>query len=69
MSFGFANLMAGIIFGGIGFVVFIYGKKQALAKPMIIGIVMMVYPYLVTNTIALYVVGALLTVAAFVFRD
>ena len=61
--------MAGIIFGGIGFVFFIYGKKQASFKPMVIGIVMMVYPYLITNTIALYVIGILLTIAAFVFRD
>lgn len=61
--------MAGIIFGGIGFVFFIYGKKQALAKPMIIGILMMVYPYLITNTVALYAIGSLLTIAAIIFRD
>ncbi|OGW79752.1 MAG: hypothetical protein A3G33_01735 [Omnitrophica bacterium RIFCSPLOWO2_12_FULL_44_17] len=63
------NLIAGIIFGGIGFVAFIYGKKQASWKPLAIGIALMAYPYFVSNTIALYAIGGLLTLSLFFFHD
>ena len=64
-----ANLFAGVLFGGIGVAAFLYGKKQASFKPMIIGGVLMAFPYFIANTIALYAVGALLTAALFIFRD
>lgn len=64
----FANIIGGILFGGVGFVAFAYGKKQLRFKLMSIGIVLMVYPYFVPNTIALYSIGALLTVGLFVIR-
>ncbi len=64
-----ANLFASIIFGSIGFGAFLYGKKQASAKLMIIGILLMVYPYFVSNRIALYAIGFLLTASLFIFRD
>jgi hypothetical protein len=62
------NIIGGVLFGGIGFVAFIYGKKQANLKAMIIGALLMVYPYLTPNTIALYCVGIVLTLALFIFR-
>ncbi len=65
----FANIMAGILFGGVGFVAFAYGKKQGKFKVMSVGIVLMVYPYLIANTILLYLVGALLTSLLFVIRE
>ena len=64
-----STLFAGLIFGAIGFVAFAYGKKQTLFKPMILGIVLMVYPYFISNAIALWVIGILLTVALYFFRD
>ena len=63
-----ANIFASIIFGSIGFAVFIYGKKQASGKAMAIGIALMVYPYFITNTLANYLVGAVLVAALFIFR-
>ena len=67
-NFG-ANLVAWIIFGSIGFVVFIYGKKQSLLKPLLIGLLLMVYPYFVSNTLALYIVGFVLCAALFLLRS
>lgn len=64
-----ANLLAGVIFGSIGFAVFLYGKKQTSFKAMGIGAALMVYPYFIPNTIALYVIGVVLIAALFVFRD
>ena len=48
---------------------FVYGKKSALAKPMIIGVVLMVYPYFVSATWLTFLIGAALTAALFMFRD
>lgn len=64
----FANIIGGILFGGVGFVVFAYGKKQLKFKLMSIGIVLMVYPYFIPNTFLLYSIGTILTVGLFVIR-
>ncbi len=69
MSFSPASLFGGIIFGAIGFAGFMYGKKQASAKPMIIGILLMAFPYFVVRPIPLYALGVVLTAALFIFRD
>jgi hypothetical protein len=62
------NLFGALIFGTIGMTSFIIGKKRANAKLMIIGAVLMGYPYLVPDTLILYIVGVFLTVALFLFR-
>ena len=64
-----ANLIGGILFGGVGFSAFIYGKKISGARAMVIGLVLMGYPYFIQNTVVLYVVGIVLTTALFLFRD
>ena len=46
-----------------------YGKRMTLWKPMVIGLALMAYPYLVTQTWALYSVGCALCLGLFVFRD
>ena len=64
-SLSFSNIFAGILFGAIGFSAFMYGKKQSDLKAVAIGVVLMVYPYVVPNTIAVYVIGVVLTAALF----
>src|SRR5229473_1052662 len=54
-----ANLIGGFVFGSIGFVAFIYGKRMNLWKPMLLGIALMVYPYFISDNIALFAVGIL----------
>lgn len=63
-----ADLFGALIFGTIGLVSFMVGKKRSDAKLMIIGILLMGYSYLIPNTIALYLIGILLTASLFVFR-
>lgn len=63
------NLIGGIIFSSIGFVALIYGKKISSLKPMVIGAALIVFPYLIQNTLAVYIVGVLLVVSFFIFRD
>jgi hypothetical protein len=65
----FANLMAGMIFGSIGFVAFIYGKRMNVWRPMFLGLVLMVFPYFIGNTTWLFAMGIFGTALLFLFRN
>jgi len=65
----YANLFAGILFGSVGLAAFVYGKKSANWKPMVIGAVLMVYPYFIEETWLLYLIGVALSALIFVWRD
>ena len=43
-------LLGSILFGAIGLGAFIYGKRVILYKPMVIGGILMTYPYFVPQT-------------------
>ena len=68
-SLSFSNLMAGLVFGSIGFVAFIYGKRMHIWKPMFVGIALMVYPYFVENTTWLFATGIFGTALLFFQRS
>lgn len=55
------HIIGWLVFGLIGMAAFSYGRKQASPKAMIIGALLMIYPYAVTHLVALWVVGAGLT--------
>jgi len=63
-----ANLIGGLVFGSIGFIAFIYGKRMNLWKPMFLGIALMIYPYFISNDIALIAIGAIGTAGLFFLR-
>jgi hypothetical protein len=64
-----ANLFGALIFGVIGLAAFLYGKKQAKMGPLVIGLLLMIYPYFIEETWILWAIGAALTVAIFFFRE
>jgi hypothetical protein len=64
-----ANLIGGFVFGSIGFVAFIYGKRMNLWKPMFLGIGLMVYPYFISNDTVMFVIGIFGSAALFFLRD
>ena len=64
-----AGLIANMIFSTIGFVVFMYGKKEKKPKPFLIGIVMMVYTYFIPNTLLIYIIGIALCAVLYYWRD
>lgn len=68
-GFSTGGLIGGLLFGSIGLVAFLYGKKNSEFRPMIMGILLMGYPYFLKNTIALYLVGVALTVILFIWRE
>jgi hypothetical protein len=55
-----SSLLWGLLFGSIGLGFFIYGKKQKAVVPLVCGLVLMVFPYFVSNTILLVVIGIVL---------
>jgi hypothetical protein len=50
-------LMLSLIPSGIGFVLFVYGKKQQRWIHLIAGLLFMLYPYFATSITSLVVVG------------
>lgn len=64
-----SELFGSLLFGVIGFAAMIYGKKSAQWKPMLIGVILMTYPYFVSRTWLMYAIGCALCGALFVFRD
>ena len=63
-----AALLGSVLFGAIGLGAFIYGKKMVLWQPMVIGVVLMAYPYFVPQTWLMYTIGCALCLGLFVFR-
>jgi len=43
------HLIVSFVVSGIGFVAFVYGKKQQQLYPMIAGVALLVFPYFVDN--------------------
>ncbi|MCA9002704.1 MAG: hypothetical protein KDB61_12325 [Planctomycetes bacterium] len=64
-----SNLIGGFLFGCIGFVAFTYGKRQTLWTTMFLGLALMLFPYFITSTVWIYVVGIGLTGALYLFRE
>ena len=68
-NFGVANIIAGFLFGSIGFIAFVYGKKMSLWRPLVLGLVLMAYTYFISNTILLYGIGIVLCVLLYFWRE
>ena len=64
-----AVLFGGLLFSGIGLAALGYGRKRGSTRAMVIGGALMAYPYFVSNTVVLYVLGVALVIALFLFRD
>jgi hypothetical protein len=60
------QLIIGLIAGVFGMAYFVYGKRQAKFSPMICGVALCVYPYVIENLVWSCAVGAVLLVIPFV---
>lgn len=63
MSFDPATLFLSLITSGIGFVLFVYGKKQDRWPQLVAGLIFMVYPYFVESALANIGIAAGLSLA------
>lgn len=68
-NFNWANIIAGLIFGIIGWTAFQHGRKEKNFKPIAIGIGLMVYPYFICDTFLTYVIGVVLTAALYFWKE
>ncbi len=57
-----------MVFGSIGLGFFIYGKKQRVIVPLMVGIALMIFPYFIADITLLVIVGAILTVLPYFVR-
>ncbi|NMM28959.1 MAG: hypothetical protein HHJ12_17145 [Glaciimonas sp.] len=64
-----AYLLGAIVFGIIGIAAYRYGKKTSSGTPKWIGIGLMLYPYGVSQTWLLYVIGVGLCAALYFFHE
>ena len=56
-------VFAAVIFSAIGLGIFIYGKRSAEWRPMLLGVALMGYSYVVPGAVLPWVIGVLLTAA------
>jgi len=68
-GFNWWNLLAGTIFGIVGWYAFWHGKKEKSWRPMVIGIILMSYTFFVGSTLWVTVIGVVLTAALYFWRD
>ena len=64
-----AYIFGALLFGIIGIAAYRYGKKAKLSAPKWIGVALMLYPYVISETWILYAVGAGLCVALYRYRQ
>lgn len=62
-------LIAGGVFGMIGFFAFLNGKKYGAWKRIVIGIALMIYPYFTPGALWTCSVGILLCIGLYFIRD
>jgi len=62
-------LMSSMIFGSIGMGYFIYGKKDNKYIAMLSGIILMIYPYFVTNIYYSLLIGIIFMIIPFFIRS
>lgn len=58
----------GGLFGLIGMAFFVYGRKQRSVVPLVCGLILMVFPYFISNTILMLFIGAVLIAAPYFVR-
>jgi apolipoprotein N-acyltransferase len=63
-----AYIVGAIVFGIVGLVAFVRGRRASLPRLRWLGLALMLYPYVVWQTWLLYLVGAGLTLAVWLDR-
>jgi len=53
-------LLAGLLVSSIGFVLFSYGRKMRRVPHVMAGLILLVYPYFISNVLLIFVIAALL---------
>ena len=62
------QLLLGVLFSSIGFGYFLYGKKQKVIIPLVCGLVLMIFPYFIDQTLLLIGIGTALSILPYFIR-
>lgn len=65
MNFSGWGLLAGVVFGSIGVGYLMYGRRQTRIVHVVCGMLLMVFPWFVSNLAALLGIGLALVLAPF----
>jgi hypothetical protein len=57
-----------LLFGSVGLGFFMYGRRQKAVVPLVCGLVLMIFPYFVSNTILLVAIGVVLIATPYFVR-
>jgi hypothetical protein len=60
VDFSPSSLFASLIISSVGFVLFIYGRKQTRMPQLVAGVVLMLFPYVVPGALWMTLVAALI---------
>ena len=60
MDLSASSLLASLFASSIGFSLYLYGKKQARSPQLIVGIVLMVFPYFIDGALAIAAIAGAL---------
>lgn len=60
MHLDVSSIAAGFIVSGVGFVLFNYGRKMGRLPHVVVGLVLMVFPYFVPSVLVMLGIAALL---------
>jgi hypothetical protein len=63
-----AALLWGLLFGSIGLGFFVYGRRQKAVVPLLSGLALIIFPYFVSNTVALVTLGVVLIAIPYFVR-
>ena len=63
-----SSLLWPVLFGSVGLGYLMYGKKQNAIVPLVCGLVLIVFPYFISNIILLIAVGLAFTVLPYFVR-
>ncbi len=69
MDYDPATLFLGIVFSGIGFVAYRFGRRMELIPPVVLGIALMIFPWFVDRALWIFIIGSALTLLLWVFRE
>ena len=60
MEMNTTQMLLSVLFSSIGIGYFIYGRKQRKAIPFAVGVALSVYTFVISNTIAIIIIGIIL---------
>jgi hypothetical protein len=55
------TIFLGLLFGSIGTIYMIWGKRQSSPIHLVVGAILIVYPYLFSSAILVFIAGVILT--------